>query len=174
MSEIQAGWYQDPSGDATRLRYWDGAQWTEDYQSIPTPAPTQQHSVPGGDGVMPTQAENASVPGAYPAEPYMPGSLNPYAQVVYMQPQAQSANGYAIAALVCGIVGVCSCGIYSLGIPSLVAIILGAVGKKKPGSRGLAIAGLVLGIIGLAIGLLVIAVFLINYYAIRQNYYTYF
>ncbi|MEG0015424.1 MAG: DUF2510 domain-containing protein [Gordonibacter sp.] len=29
MANAQAGWYPDPSGDTTRLRYWDGAQWTE-------------------------------------------------------------------------------------------------------------------------------------------------
>jgi len=28
MAETQAGWYPDPSGDASKLRYWDGAQWT--------------------------------------------------------------------------------------------------------------------------------------------------
>ncbi len=28
MENVQPGWYPDPSGDATKLRYWDGAQWT--------------------------------------------------------------------------------------------------------------------------------------------------
>ena len=31
MEIQQAGWYPDPSGNATKLRYWDGAQWTNDY-----------------------------------------------------------------------------------------------------------------------------------------------
>ncbi len=31
MSTPQAGWYPDPAGDATKLRYWDGTQWTEYY-----------------------------------------------------------------------------------------------------------------------------------------------
>ena len=31
MASQQAGWYPDPSGDPTRLRYWNGEQWTEDY-----------------------------------------------------------------------------------------------------------------------------------------------
>ena len=31
----QAGWYADPSGDATRLRYWDGAQWTDQHMPVP-------------------------------------------------------------------------------------------------------------------------------------------
>ena len=28
MANFQAGWYADPSGDASKMRYWDGAQWT--------------------------------------------------------------------------------------------------------------------------------------------------
>lgn len=31
MVEQQAGWYPDPSGDASKLRYWNGAQWTNDF-----------------------------------------------------------------------------------------------------------------------------------------------
>ncbi len=31
MSTPQAGWYPDPAGNATKLRYWDGTQWTEYY-----------------------------------------------------------------------------------------------------------------------------------------------
>jgi hypothetical protein len=34
-AQVPAGWYADPSGDATRLRYWDGTQWTDQYQSAP-------------------------------------------------------------------------------------------------------------------------------------------
>lgn len=33
-----AGWYPDPEGDTTRLRYWDGTQWTNDYTAVPTEA----------------------------------------------------------------------------------------------------------------------------------------
>ncbi|MBQ4101502.1 MAG: DUF4190 domain-containing protein, partial [Oscillospiraceae bacterium] len=53
-----------------------------------------------------------------------------------------------------GIVGlVCCCGMAI--VPNLVAIICGAIAlaKKKPG-KGMAIAGLVLGIVGTLIGLL--------------------
>ena len=31
MTDQQAGWYQDPSGDASKLRYWNGSQWTNDF-----------------------------------------------------------------------------------------------------------------------------------------------
>ncbi len=38
----QAGWYADPSGDVTRLRFWDGAQWTDQYMPAPQPQPQPQ------------------------------------------------------------------------------------------------------------------------------------
>lgn len=31
MTNAQPGWYPDPVGDPTKLRYWDGAQWTNDF-----------------------------------------------------------------------------------------------------------------------------------------------
>lgn len=36
MSESRAGWYPDPSGDPSKLRYWDGTQWTDDYADSPS------------------------------------------------------------------------------------------------------------------------------------------
>ena len=49
MSSPQAGWYPDPSGDLTKLRYWDGLQWTDNYteatiQSAPMYAPPYAQS----------------------------------------------------------------------------------------------------------------------------------
>lgn len=40
MSNPIAGWYPDPSGDPSKLRYWDGATWTEHF------APTQPPVAP--------------------------------------------------------------------------------------------------------------------------------
>lgn len=31
MADAPAGWYPDPSGDITKLRYWDGSAWTDNY-----------------------------------------------------------------------------------------------------------------------------------------------
>lgn len=64
--------------------------------------------------------------------------------------------GQATAALVCGVVGIV---LSPLFVPSLVAVALGVVGLRKvarsgglsPG-RGMAIAGIILGLIGLPLG----------------------
>lgn len=37
MENTPAGWYLDPSGDTTKLRYWNGAQWTSDCTDTTTP-----------------------------------------------------------------------------------------------------------------------------------------
>ena len=64
-------------------------------------------------------------------------------------------NGFAVASLVLGIVGVMLCFLF---VPSVLAVIFGAVAlsqiKQQPlvyRGRGLATAGLVLGLIGVAL-----------------------
>lgn len=44
MANPAAGWYPDPAGDQTKLRWWDGNQWTENYTNY-TPQPAQNASV---------------------------------------------------------------------------------------------------------------------------------
>lgn len=45
-----AGWYPDPSGDATKVRWWDGSQWTDNYAAAQPqaqqPYAAQQTSAP--------------------------------------------------------------------------------------------------------------------------------
>ena len=38
--EFKAGWYPDPSGDPSRLRYWNGSGWTNDYMQATSTQPT--------------------------------------------------------------------------------------------------------------------------------------
>jgi hypothetical protein len=45
MADQQAGWYPDPSGDAQRLRYWDGAKWTSDFSSSGTASGAQSYGM---------------------------------------------------------------------------------------------------------------------------------
>lgn len=35
MTNAQPGWYPDPAGDPTRLRYYDGMAWTDQYTANP-------------------------------------------------------------------------------------------------------------------------------------------
>jgi len=75
---------------------------------------------------------------------------------------AQRSNGKAVAALVCGLGGL----VVAPVILSVVAIVLGIMARKECdadptlGGRGMATAGLVIGIATVVIGLLAIVVLL--------------
>lgn len=96
-------------------------------------------------------------------QPQMPQPINqqPYYQYAPVNPavvsQQNTADGFAVASLICGIVGLLSCCTF---IPSLLAVIFGAISKvKNDGSRptGMSTAGLILGIIGMIISVLWVA-----------------
>ena len=63
----------------------------------------------------------------------------------------KKASGVSVAALICGIVGVCCCNPFYL--MNLAAVVLGIIGiataKDRP--KGMAIAGLILGISGVLV-----------------------
>ncbi|MCL2529554.1 MAG: DUF4190 domain-containing protein [Coriobacteriia bacterium] len=158
MSEQQAGWYPDPAGDATKLRYWDGTNWTNDFNSVQAPPTTVQEVQP----VQPVQATVQPVQPPQPVQatvqPVQPpavgsGSGYNYSQMPaspgYVQPPASATNGLAVASLICGIAGFCSGGLLSI-----VAIILGVLARKKPEQQGLALAGIILGIAALVLYIL--------------------
>lgn len=52
MSESRAGWYPDPSGDQSKLRYWDGTQWTDNYADSPTGAQASSCTVPASEEIV--------------------------------------------------------------------------------------------------------------------------
>ena len=69
---------------------------------------------------------------------------------------AQESKGLSIAAMVLGIVSLALFCIWYISIPcAILAIIFGIVGRKK-GGKGMATAGLILGIIAIAILILII------------------
>jgi hypothetical protein len=87
-----------------------------------------------------------------------PGSTGPYGQPQVIYVQGTKTNGFAIAALVLGIVW-----IYWIG--SILALVFGYIAKsqidKSGGTqtgRGMAIAGIVLGWVGIGVLLLLIVV----------------
>lgn len=53
MTQPQAGWYPDPSGNTGKLRYWNGEQWTDDYMDY---SQVQQPQSANGDAAS-VQAE---------------------------------------------------------------------------------------------------------------------
>ncbi len=84
---------------------------------------------------------------------------------------AGGTNGFAVASLVLGIVGLTAFPV----IPSLLALIFGYKGRREidrsgglQEGRGLAVAGIVLGWIGCVVLLLIIAVWLVNFSAFHR------
>jgi hypothetical protein len=76
-----------------------------------------------------------------------------------------ATNGLAIAALVCGIIGICS------GPPAIAAIICGHIGlsqiQRSSGTQegeGMALAGLIMGYIGVCLWV-IIAVAYVTFFA---------
>jgi hypothetical protein len=78
-------------------------------------------------------------------------------------PAAASANGFAVASLVLGVVGVVLSVTFRIGLISdVLAVVFGALGlgKAREGAPngGLAKAGLILGLVGLGLLLLILIV----------------
>ena len=73
-------------------------------------------------------------------------------QTVYTQDPSVSGEpkpqkGMAIASMVCGILSITIC--CGTGILAIVAVVLGIISIKKPGCKGMALAGIITGAIGL-------------------------
>jgi len=163
-----AGWYEDPTPGSTKLRYWDGAQWTEQYTDAPSAASTPGAVDSAAAGYQAAQPEVQPVtqstvepvaaqpvsyqqPQQYGQQPQQygqqPQQYNPQYNQQYQQQGAavDTKNGKAVGALVCGIVSLFVFGL----ILGIVAIVLGVQARKNPNRRGMATAGMVLGVIGI-------------------------
>jgi hypothetical protein len=114
--------------------------------SQPYGDPSQSSGVPAspaaGYPTSPTSGYPGYPPQAYPA----PGYPSAYPNYGYNTPQTtQSANGLAIASLICSIAGVVTC-----GVTSLVGAILGHIARRQIAQQqqsgaGLALAGIITG-----------------------------
>ena len=164
MADQQAGWYRDPSGNASKLRYWDGEKWTNDYTDAlySTQPPTQQtpsyQAQPPQAFHQSQQMQPMAQPITQQQNPYPQYNQTPAQQPYqggYAQAPQKTSNGLAVASLICGIAGLC----LVFGVASIVAIVMGVMGRKNPVNRGMATAGLVLGIVGLVISVLFTAIF---------------
>ncbi|MDR2586632.1 MAG: DUF2510 domain-containing protein [Coriobacteriales bacterium] len=141
--QIPAGWYPDPTGDLSKIRYWDGTAWTEHVQPAVTPE-SQNSAV----GTAPYTA------GGAPAtlQPiYAPGQTVPvYAtssQSNGREGMAVGREGMAVASLILGILSIPCCVVYIGGLFGVLAIIFGCLGLKSS-KRGMAIAGIICGVVG--------------------------
>jgi hypothetical protein len=133
--------------------------WT---QSAPPPWPAQDASAaqPAGNGFSPAGSDPwPAQPGAIPptsqhgAPPAGQYGYPPAGQYGY-PPAGRRTSPVAIAALICGVVQF-FLGLFAVNfVLAIPAIICGAIGLRQTrqrgeGGRGLAIAGLVLGILGI-------------------------
>ncbi|MDR0309092.1 MAG: DUF2510 domain-containing protein [Coriobacteriales bacterium] len=106
-TEVIEGWYPDPTGDETKIRYWDGANWTDQIQDRPgfvsefvpesLPAPELEALEPDKDrGQAESPASPANPAGVDAGSPqqnvqqfYGQAYQQPYGQA-YQQPYGQS------------------------------------------------------------------------------------
>ena len=92
MSQPIAGWYTDPAGDASKLRYWDGDKWTDSLMDAPAPQP-EPTAVPGSQPTAQASDQPAAQPTAQPTQPANPTAQS--SQVEYPQATVVSQDTYA-------------------------------------------------------------------------------
>jgi hypothetical protein len=148
--EIPAGWYPDPAGDTTKIRYWNGTAWTEQTQPAVNP------ELQGGAGDPRLAPETAAQQTPASLQPiYAPGQEIP-ADIT--APQTKDRKGFAIAALILGILSIpCGCLAYVAFLPGLLAVIFGILGLKSS-RKGMAIAGIICGVVGIVFGAVMLTV----------------
>lgn len=62
MANPIAGWYPDPSGDQTKLRWWDGNQWTDNYADAVAPQQQPAQSQTAAQSQATAQSQAAAQP----------------------------------------------------------------------------------------------------------------
>lgn len=99
MTSPIAGWYADPAGDASKLRYWDGTKWTDSCMDVaaataaPQGEPATAQSQPGPAYDAAYQQPAATPPTGIPVtpqpgaatQPGAPGSVPNAGQPTYTQ-----------------------------------------------------------------------------------------
>ncbi|MDR1713790.1 MAG: DUF2510 domain-containing protein [Coriobacteriales bacterium] len=147
-NQIPAGWYPDPSGNTSKIRYWDGISWTDKFLDAATSAggamdaPTGVTAQPAVAQAPVAQAPAATVPGATVASG-APGapvsqSIPNYGQTASVpayQPQQAPSAAEAAATAAAG----------------------AKVRKGEKALNGVAITALIMGILSLPTALLTFA-----------------
>jgi hypothetical protein len=141
VSEGQGGWGQQPGGQPP-----EQPGWGQPGQQPPPPPPPPQQP---GWGAPP------------PPPPQQPGwGAAPPPPTGYGPPPGAPAptNGLAVGSLIAGIIAFFTGWIFIGILIGIAAIVMGILARKKPGGRGLAIAGIVTGAFGILWGVIVIAI----------------
>jgi hypothetical protein len=148
--DIPAGWYPDPAGDTTKIRYWNGTAWTDQTQPVVNP------ELQGGVGASPAASgANAQQIPATLQPIYAPGQEIPADRIAS---PTKDRKGFAIAALILGILSIpCGCLAYLAFLPGVLAIIFGILSLKSS-RKGMAIAGIVCGALGIVFGIVMIGI----------------
>ncbi|WP_309710783.1 DUF2510 domain-containing protein [Pseudolysinimonas sp.] len=184
MSDVappQAGWYADPENPAGE-RWWNGSGWSDQKRASTVGGATVGGATFSGASVAATPVADSAgfsfgtptadarpdpyAPPTYATQPaYAPAS--PYVAAPYGAPAYGSrSNGLAIAGLIVSAGGWIIFGV----IASIAGIILSAFGLARakraeaagnPNSgRGIAMAGLIIGIVVTVLGTLVFVIYL--------------
>jgi hypothetical protein len=113
--------------------------------------PPQQPQQPGAGQPQYGQPQYGQPQPGQPQYGQPPYGQQPYGQS-YPYQAAPSAHGASIAALILGLVGILFCWVPVVGFGcQIAAVITGIVGMQHQNGRGMAIAGLVMGVIMLVL-----------------------
>ena len=150
MSAV-AGWYPDSQQEG-QFRWWDGFQWTDHTQlAPPPPAPAEPAQMPApGIGPGPGTTPADEVPSVVAGPGFGPGAAGGFtASGRSPGPggQGTSGRGLAVTSLVSSLVWVFAIG----SVVAVVTAILTFTRRPDSVSRGLAIAGLAIGLLGLIV-----------------------
>lgn len=180
----QAGWYADPENPSGE-RWWNGSAWSDHKRpsTIGAAAVPEVPAAPVVAPVVPPVAPPVVAPvdagftygstdaSAARPDPYAPAAAYAaYPQAPYgAAPSPSAANGLAIAGLITSLAGL----IFTFAaLVGIVLSILGLVEARKRESagnpntgKGLALAGLIIGIVVVIIGVL----FVVAYFAFLVN-----
>ena len=178
MSDVtppQAGWYQDPE-NADGERWWNGSGWSDQKRAATTAAAAVADSTGFSYGTPAAAGRpDPYAPPSYATPPaYAPNS--PYVAAPYGAPAYGSrTNGLAIAGLVVSAGGWIVLGV----IASIAGIILSAFGLARakqaeaagnPNSgRGIAMAGLIIGIVVTALGVLIVVAYIVLLFSVMPS-----
>lgn len=144
MTNAPAGWFPDPLG-RYEYRYFNGSVWTADVSNggnrLVDPNGTAPRHTPDSFGTYPAPLAATATFGAY---------------------EPPKRNGFAVAAMVCGIIGVLIAWAPFVVIAGLIlailAVVFGFQGLRRAGEihkgRGMALTGLITGVAGLVLSAL--------------------